>query len=154
MVTRLVMNCLWTNLSLLLQKAIYFYYLAIYSYFYFAKDSSFILVLGKANVKCAQSCIGGRQNLREYLFYIQLLVGFDTLIYQKGYKRPLYLWVIRHALGSWSTGIVFFLTGFSNLLEGFIGFFEWVSPGFFLQDEFVQFFFFPFQQILELPTKS
>ena len=45
--------------------------------------SSFILVLGKANVKHAQSCIGGRQNLREYLFYLQLLVGFDTLTYRK-----------------------------------------------------------------------
>ena len=45
--------------------------------------SSFILVLGKANVKRAQSCIGGRQNLREYLFYLQLLVGFDTLTYRK-----------------------------------------------------------------------
>ena len=45
--------------------------------------SSFILILGKANVKCAQSCIGGRQNLREYLFYLQLLVGFDTLTYRK-----------------------------------------------------------------------
>ena len=45
--------------------------------------SSFILVLGKANINRAQSCIGGRQNLREYLFYLQLLVGFDTLTYQK-----------------------------------------------------------------------
>ena len=45
--------------------------------------SSFILVFGKANVKRAQSCISGRQNLREYLFYLQLLVGFDTLTYQK-----------------------------------------------------------------------
>ena len=45
--------------------------------------SSFILVLGKANFKHAQSCIGGRQNLREYLFYLQLLVGFDTLTYLK-----------------------------------------------------------------------
>ena len=45
--------------------------------------SSFILVLGKANDKRAQSCISGRQNLREYLFYLQLLVGFDTLTYQK-----------------------------------------------------------------------
>ena len=45
--------------------------------------SSFILVLGKANVKRAQSCIGGRQNFREYLFYLQLLVGFDTLTYRK-----------------------------------------------------------------------
>ena len=49
--------------------------------------SSFILVLGKANVKCAQSCIGGRQNLREYLFYLQLLVGFDTLTYRKRLQR-------------------------------------------------------------------
>ena len=45
--------------------------------------SSFILVLGKANTKRAQSCIGGRQNLREYLFYLQLLVGLDTLTYRK-----------------------------------------------------------------------
>ena len=45
--------------------------------------SSFILVLGKANVKCAQSCIGGRQNLREYLLYLQLLVGYETLTYRK-----------------------------------------------------------------------
>ena len=45
--------------------------------------SSFILVLGKANVKRAQSRISGRQDLREYLFYLQLLVGFDTLTYQK-----------------------------------------------------------------------
>ena len=45
--------------------------------------STFILVLGKANVKRAQSCIGGRQNLREYLFYLQLLVRFDTLTYRK-----------------------------------------------------------------------
>ena len=45
--------------------------------------SSFILVLGKANVKRAQSHISGRQDLREYLFYLQLLVGFDTLTYRK-----------------------------------------------------------------------
>ena len=45
--------------------------------------SSFILVLGKANTKCAQSHICGRQDLREYLFYLQLLVGFDTLTYRK-----------------------------------------------------------------------
>ena len=45
--------------------------------------TSFILVVGKANVKRAQSCIGGRQNLWEYLFYLQLLVGFDTLTYRK-----------------------------------------------------------------------
>ena len=45
--------------------------------------SSFILVLGKANVKRAQSRISGRQDLREYLFYLQLLVGFDTLTYRK-----------------------------------------------------------------------
>ena len=45
--------------------------------------SSFIFVLGKANVKRAQSCIGGRQNLMEYLFYLQLLVGFNTLTYRK-----------------------------------------------------------------------
>ena len=51
--------------------------------------SSFILVLGKVNVKCAQSCIGGRQNLREYLFYLYLLVGFDTLTYQKLLRSPI-----------------------------------------------------------------
>ena len=45
--------------------------------------SSFILVLGKANIKRAQSRISGRQDLREYLFYLQLLVGFDTLTYRK-----------------------------------------------------------------------
>ena len=45
--------------------------------------SSFILVLGKANVKRGQSRISGRQDLREYLFYLQLLVGFDTLTYRK-----------------------------------------------------------------------
>ena len=45
--------------------------------------SSFILLLGKANAKRAQSYISGRQNLREYLFYLQLLVGFDTLTYRK-----------------------------------------------------------------------
>ena len=50
--------------------------------------SSFIIVSGKANVKCAQSCIGGRQNLREYLFYLQLLVGFDTLTYRKLLRSP------------------------------------------------------------------
>ena len=51
--------------------------------------SSFILVLGKANVKRAQSCIGGRQNLREHLFYLQLLVGFDTLTYRKLLRSPI-----------------------------------------------------------------
>ena len=51
--------------------------------------SSFILVLGKANVKRAQSCIGGRQNLRKYLFYLQLLVGFDTLTYRKLLRSPI-----------------------------------------------------------------
>ena len=45
--------------------------------------STFILVLGKANVKRVQSRISGRQDLREYLFYLQLLVGFDTLTYRK-----------------------------------------------------------------------
>ena len=44
---------------------------------------SFILVLGKANTKRAQSRISGRQHLRGYLFYLQLLVGFDTLTYRK-----------------------------------------------------------------------
>ena len=77
-------------MTFLLTKTIYFYFLAIYSYFYSCKvlvvlflQNSFILVLGKANVKCAQSCIDGRQNLREYLFCLQLLVGFDTLIYRR-----------------------------------------------------------------------
>ena len=51
--------------------------------------SSFILVLGKANVKRAQNSIGGRQNLREYLFYLQLLVGFDTLTYRKLLRSPI-----------------------------------------------------------------
>ena len=51
--------------------------------------SSFILVLGKANIKHAQSCIGGRQNLREYLFYLQLPVGFDTLTYRKLLRSPI-----------------------------------------------------------------
>ena len=51
--------------------------------------SSFILVLGKANVKRAQSCIGGRQNLRQYLFCLQLLVGFDTLTYRKLLRSPI-----------------------------------------------------------------
>ena len=45
--------------------------------------SSFILVIGKANVKRAQSRISGRQDLRDYLFYLQLLFGFDTLTYRK-----------------------------------------------------------------------
>ena len=53
-------------------------------------SSSFILVLSKVNVKHAQSCIGGRQNLREYLFYLQLLVGFDTLTYRKRLQLILY----------------------------------------------------------------
>ena len=77
-------------MTFLLTKAIHFYYLAIYSQFYSRKvlvvlflQNSFILVLGKANVKCAQSCIGGQQNLREYLFCLQLLIGFDTLIYRR-----------------------------------------------------------------------
>ena len=51
--------------------------------------SSFILVLGKANVKSAQSCIGGRQNLREYLFYLQLLIGFDTFTYRELLRSPI-----------------------------------------------------------------
>ena len=50
--------------------------------------SSFIIVLGKLNVKRAQTCIGGQQNLREYLFYLQLLIGFDTLTYQKLLRSP------------------------------------------------------------------
>ena len=51
--------------------------------------SSFVLVLGKANVKRAQSRICGRQDLREYLFYLQLLVGFDTLTYRKLLRSPI-----------------------------------------------------------------
>ena len=66
--------------------------------------SSFILVLSKANVKRAQSCISGRQNLREDLFYLQLLVGFDTLTYRErlqlipyacGLSRPFFSVVAR-----------------------------------------------------------
>ena len=103
MITGLVTNCLGINHSLVLQKLstkqltfiilqiIHSSILAKYSQFYSCKlilvrlkiTSSFILVLGKADIKCAQSCIGGRQNLRECLFYLQLLVGFDTLTYRK-----------------------------------------------------------------------
>ena len=101
MITGLVIDCLGTNnflvtKSSLLKLAQLFLYLNS-PYFLFTRSllsckpiqqhlqstSSFILVLGKANVKRAQSCIGGRQNLREYLFYLQLLVGFGTLTYRK-----------------------------------------------------------------------
>ena len=97
-----VVNCLGTISQLLppLFHTRYIYFIAylskqplVYIYVLFiilqtypttpTKSSSFILVLSKANIKRAQSCIGGRQNLREYLFYLQLLVGFDTLTYRK-----------------------------------------------------------------------
>ena len=97
-----VVNCLGTISQLLptLFHTRYIYFIAslskhplVYIYVLFIilqpilshlqSTSSFILVLGKANVKRAQSCIGGRQNLREYLFYLQLLVGFNTLTYRK-----------------------------------------------------------------------
>ena len=97
-----VINCLGTISQLLppLFRTRYIYFIALYLNSpqfiltcsllsckpiqqHLQSTSSFILVLGKANVKRAQSCIGGRQNLREYLFYLQLLVGFDTLTYRK-----------------------------------------------------------------------
>ena len=101
MITGLVIDCLGTNnflvtkssLLKLIQLCLYLnspYFLFTCSLYsckpiqkHLQSTSSFILVLGKANVKRAYSCIGGRQNLREYLFYLQLLVGFDTLIYRK-----------------------------------------------------------------------
>ena len=101
MITGLVIDCLGTNNFLVTTNSLLdLTQLCLYlnsPYFLFTcsllscipiqqhlqSTSSFILVLGKANVKRAQSCIGGRQNLREYLFYLQLLVGFDTLTYQK-----------------------------------------------------------------------
>ena len=104
--TSLVIDCLGTNNFLVTKSSLLkLIQLCLYlnsSYFLFMcsllsckpiqkhlqSTSSFILVLGKANVKRAQSCIGGRQNLREYLFYLQLLVGFDTLTYQKLLRSP------------------------------------------------------------------
>ena len=100
MITGLVIDCLGTNnflvtkrtLLKLNQLCLYLnspYFLVTCSLLsckpiqqHLQSTSSFILVLGKANVKHAYSCIGGRQNLREYLFYLQLLVGFDPLIYR------------------------------------------------------------------------
>ena len=99
MITGLVIDCLGTNnflvttssLLLLIQFCLYLnspqfiFTCSLLSckpiLSHLQSTSSFILVLGKANVRRAQSCIGGRQNLREYLFYLQLLVGFDTLTY-------------------------------------------------------------------------
>ena len=101
MITSLVIDCLGTNNFLMTKSSLLnLTQLCLYlngPYFLFTcsllsckpiqqhlqSTPSFILVLGKANVKRAQSCIGGRQNLREYLFYLQLLVGFDTLTYRK-----------------------------------------------------------------------
>ena len=101
MITGLVIDCLGTNnflvrkssLLKLIQLCLYLnspYLLFTLSLLcckpiqkHLQSTSSFILVLGKANIKRAQSCIGCRQNLREYLFYLQLLVGFDTLTYRK-----------------------------------------------------------------------
>ena len=100
-ITGLVIDCLGTNnflvtkISLLKLTQLCLYLNSPYFLFtcsllsckpiqqHLQSTSSFILVLGKANVKSAQSCIGGRQNLREYLFYLQLLIGFDTLTYLK-----------------------------------------------------------------------
>ena len=101
MITGLVIDCLGTNNFLVTKSSLLkLIQLCLYlnsPYFLFTRSllsckpiqkhlqntSIFILVLGKANVKRVQSCIGGRQNLREYLFYLQLLVGFDTLTYRK-----------------------------------------------------------------------
>ena len=83
----LVIDCLGTN-DFLIEKSYPLSFPCNLSVVLFSQvlvvlflQNSFILALGKANVKCAQSCIGGRQNLREYLFCLYLLVGFDTLIY-------------------------------------------------------------------------
>ena len=107
MITGLVIDCLRTNNFLVTKSSLLkLTQLCLYlnsPYFLFAcsllscnlsqknlqSTSSFILVLGKANVKRAQSCIGGRQNLRGYLFYLQLLVGFDTLTYRKLLRSPI-----------------------------------------------------------------
>ena len=127
MITSLVIDCLGTNNFLVTKSSLLIFTLLLLylnnPQFIFTcsllscksieqqlqSTSSFILVLGKANVKRAQSCIGGRQNLREYLFYLQLLIGFDTLTYQKrlqlipytcGLSRPF----SRAVAGSYSVG--------------------------------------------------
>ena len=107
MITGLVTDCLGTNKFLvtkssllkLTQLCLYLnspYFLFTHSLLsrkpiqkHLQSTSSFILVLGKVNIKRAQSCIGGRQNLRVYLFYLQLLVGFDTLTYRKLLRSPI-----------------------------------------------------------------
>ena len=107
MITGLVIDCLGTNnflvttISLLKLTQLCLYLNSPYFLFtcsllpcnpiqkHLQSTSSFILVLGKVNVKRAQSCIGGRQNLREYLFYLQILVGFDTLTYRKLLRSPI-----------------------------------------------------------------
>ena len=105
MITGLVIDCLGTNnflvtkhsLLKLIQSCLYInnpYFLFTCSLLsckpiqkHLQSTSSFILVLGKANIKRAQSCISGRQNLREYLFYLQLLIGLDTPTYRKQIGR-------------------------------------------------------------------
>ena len=59
------------------------------------KYSSFILVLCKANDKRAQSCISGRQNLREY-FFLPLAPHWvrHSYLSKRATNDPLYLWVI------------------------------------------------------------
>ena len=101
MITGLVIDCLGTNnflvtkssLLKLIQLCLYLnspYFLFTCSLLsckliqqHLQSTSSFILVLGKENVKCVYSCISGRQNVREYLFQLQLLVGLDTFIYRR-----------------------------------------------------------------------
>ena len=101
MITSLVIDCLGTNNFLVTKNSLLkltqlFIYLNSPQFLFtrsllsckpieqhLQSTSSFILVLGKANLKRAQSCISGRQNLREYLFDLQLLIGFDTLTYRK-----------------------------------------------------------------------
>ena len=105
MITGLVIDCLGTNnflvtkssllkliqLCLYLNNPQFLFLCSLLSckpiQLHLQSTSSFILVLGKANVKRAQSCIGGRQNLREYLFYLQILVGFYTLIYRRRLQK-------------------------------------------------------------------
>ena len=107
MITGIVIDCLGTNNFLVTKSSLLkLTQLCLYlnsPYFLFTcsllscipiqqhlqSTSSFILVLGKANIKRAQSCIGGRQNLREYLFCLQLLVWFDTLTYRKLLRSPI-----------------------------------------------------------------
>ena len=107
MITGLVIDCLGTNNFLVTKSSLLkLTQLCLYlnsPYFLFTcfllsckpiqkhlqSTPTFILVLGKANIKRAQSCIGGRQNLREYLFCLQLLVGFDTLTYRKLLRSPI-----------------------------------------------------------------